>query len=154
MASRIVVSLRVKASPERAFAVFTGDIGAWWKPNRMFALTPRSPGVLAFEGEEGGRLVERLEGGKVYEVGRIEIWRPGEQLAFGWRQASFAPGQMTRVEVAFEPVGAETRITVTHSGWDSVPADHVAKHGFPEMVFMRRHGEWWGRLLDSLEAAL
>jgi hypothetical protein len=37
---------------------------------------------------------------------------------------------MTHVEVLFEPVGEETRITVTHTGWDSVPQDHVARHTF------------------------
>jgi uncharacterized protein YndB with AHSA1/START domain len=150
VASRVVVSLRVKASPERAFAVFTGEIGAWWKPNGLFAFTPRSPGVMAFEGEAGGRLVERLAGGKVFEVGRITAWEPGRRLAFGWRQAAFTPDQTTNVEVLFEPVGEETRITVTHTGWDSVPSEHVAKHHFPEVVFMRRHGEWWQELLAAV----
>jgi len=39
---------------------------------------------------------------------------------------------------------------VVHTGWDSVPREHVAKHGFPEMVFMQRHGEWWRELLDLM----
>jgi hypothetical protein len=33
-----------------------------------------------------------------------------------------------------------------------VPADHVAKHTFPETIFLRRHGEWWRELLESLRA--
>ena len=36
---------------------------------------------------------------------------------------------MTHVEVRFEAVGEETRVTVEHAGWDSVPAAHVARHG-------------------------
>jgi hypothetical protein len=31
---------------------------------------------------------------------------------------------------------AETRVTVEHRGWDSVPQEHVARHGFPDAVFL------------------
>lgn len=147
MPSRVVVALRVKATPERAFAVFTEEIGLWWKPNPMFAFTPRSPGVMAFE---DGRLVEKLPNGKVFEVGPVRAWEPGKRLVVGWRQAAFTPDMATEVEVTFEPVGEETRVTVVHSGWDSVPGEHVAKHGMAEMLFMRRHGEWWQSLLTRL----
>ncbi len=155
MASRVVVALRVQASPERAFQVFTEEIGLWWKPSAFFAFTPRSPGEMAFEADAAGRrLVERLANGKVFEVGRVSVWEPPSRLVVGWRQATFTPEQATEVEVRFEAVGDQTRITVTHTGWDSVPGEHVAKHGFPEVLFMRRHGEWWQALLAALEARL
>ncbi len=151
MTSRVIVSLRVAASPERAFEAFTRDVGLWWRPNALFRFTPRSPGVVSFEGGVGGRFVETLPGGKVFEIGRITVWEPGVRLVFGWRQATFTPDQHTEVEVRFEPVGAETRVTVEHRGWDSVPAEHVARHGFPDMLFLRRHGEWWNALLASFK---
>ncbi len=155
MSSKVLVALRIKASPQRVFEAFTADIGSWWRPNALFAFTPRSPGVLAFEGAgEGSRLVERLPGGKVFEIGPVRVWTPGERLVFGWRQASFAPGMDTEVEVRFEAVGPpeneETRVTVEHRGWDTVPIEHVARHHFPDGVFLRRHGEWWQALLTSL----
>lgn len=150
MASRVVVALRVKASPARAFEAFTAEIGQWWKPNDLFAFTPRDPGVLSFEGQD--RLIETRAGGKVFEVGRVSVWQPGERLVVGWRQATFTPEMATQVEVTFEPVGEhETRITVAHTGWDSVPQPHLAKHGFPETVFLARHGEWWRALLGALK---
>src|SRR5262249_59327662 len=31
--SRVLVGLRVRATPARAFEVFVRDIGAWWQPN-------------------------------------------------------------------------------------------------------------------------
>ena len=155
MSSRVLVALRVRATPERAFSVFTAQIGAWWRPNPLFAFTPRDPGVLSFEPGEGGRLIETLAGGTVFEIGRISVWDPPRRLVFGWRQATFAPGQDTRVEVRFEPAGEEeTRVSVEHTGWDSVPADHVARHGFPDAVFLRRHGEWWQVLLSACAARL
>jgi len=150
MGSRVLVSIRVKATPQRAFEAFTREIGLWWKPNGLFAFTPRSPGRMAFEGGVGGRLVEKLDNGIVFQIGEISDWKPGEFLAFGWRQASFKQDQSTRVEVSFEAVGQETRVTINHLGWDSVPPEHVARHGFPEGVFLRRHGEWWQGLLASL----
>lgn len=154
MSSRVLVALRVKAPPERAFEAFTADIGAWWRPNPIFAFTPSDPGVLSFEPGEGGRLIETLAGGKVFEIGKVHAWDPPDRLAFGWRQASFAPDQTTRVEVRFEAVGDETRVTVEHTGWDSVPAAHVARHGFPNTVFLQRHGQWWQSLLASYKQGL
>jgi uncharacterized protein YndB with AHSA1/START domain len=155
MSSKVLVALRIKAPPQRVFEAFTADIGAWWKPNALFSFTPRSPGVLAFEGAgegagQGRRLVERLPSGKVFEIGPVRVWDPGERLVFGWRQASFAPGMDTEVEVRFERVGDETRVTVEHRGWDTVPIEHVARHRFPDAVFLQRHAEWWRALLTSL----
>lgn len=153
MSSRILVALRVPASPERAFEAFTAEIGQWWRPNGLFQFTPRSPGVLTFEPGPEGRLVETLASGKVFEIGKIRAWEPPRRLVFGWRQASFAPGQDTEVEVTFEAVGEETRVTVQHVGWDGVPQTHVAKHGFPDAIFLRRHAEWWQVLLASFKMA-
>ena len=61
MASRVMIALRVRATPLRAFEAFTAEIGQWWKPNSLFAFTPRAPGVLSFEGQE--RLIETRDGG-------------------------------------------------------------------------------------------
>lgn len=151
MSSKIIVALRVPATPARAFQAFTEEIGLWWRASPMFPFTPRSPGTVAFEPGEGGRLIETLANGKVFEIGRIRVWSPGERLVFGWRQATFAPDQDTEVEVRFEAVGEETRVTVEHRGWDSVPQEHVARHGFPNPLFLRRHGEWWQALVGSLK---
>ena len=154
MSSRVLVALRIKATPARTFAAFTQEIGAWWRPNALFAFTPRACGVLSFEPGEGGRLIETRADGKVFEIGGIRVWAPPSRLVFGWRQASFAEGQDTEVEVRFEAVGDETRVTVEHTGWDSVPAGHVARHGFPNAVFLRRHGEWWRALLSACQASM
>ena len=154
MSSRVLVALRVAAAPRRAFDAFTQDIGRWWRPNALFQFTPRSPGVLSFEPGEGGRLIETLASGKIYEIGKISVWSPPRRLVFAWRQAAFAPGQETTVEVRFEAVGEETRVTVEHTGWDSVPASHVARHGFANDIFLKRHAEWWQALLASYKADL
>ena len=154
MSSRVLVSLRVKARPQHAFEVFTRDIGMWWQPNDLFRFTPRSPGRIALEAGEGGRFTETLANGKIFEIGRVTSWEPGRRLALTWRQATFAPGQVTHVDVLFEPVDGETRITVTHTGWDSVPQEHVARHTFPDAVFLHRHAQWWQQLLAACSVQL
>ena len=154
MTSAVLVSLRVAASPQRAFEAFTQEIGAWWRPNGLFQLTPRGDGELRFEGGEGGRLVTALPNGKEFEIGRITAWLPGERLAFTWRQATFAPDQLTHVEIRFEAVGEETRVTVEHCGWDAIPQEHAARHGFPLGVFQMRQAEHWRALLTAMAGRL
>jgi uncharacterized protein YndB with AHSA1/START domain len=140
MTSKVYVALRVKATPERAFAVFTGEIGAWWQPSGLFQTTPRAPGVLAFE---DGRLVETLANGKVFEIGKVTAWEPPSRLVFSWRQANFPPDLHTEVEVRFEAVGEETRVSVEHRGFHQVPAESAARHGFPDPALLARLAEFW-----------
>jgi uncharacterized protein YndB with AHSA1/START domain len=150
----VLVALRIAAPPERVFDAFVNDIALWWKPNELFRLTPRGDGALRFEGGEGGRLMTTLPNGKEFEIGKITTWEPPAKLSFTWRQATFAKGQLTHVEVLFEPVGEETRVSVTHKGWDSVPQEHVARHGFPERIFLQRQGEHWRALLGGLNGLI
>lgn len=154
MTSRVLVSVRVAADPEHAFAVFTEEIGKWWQPDFLFEITPRGDGRLSFEPGPAGRLITTLKNGKTFEIGRIKVWEPGARLVFSWRMANFRPEQSTEVEVRFEPVGAETRITVEHTAWDSIPREHVARHNLPDMVFHKRTGEWWQGSLRNLKAGL
>jgi uncharacterized protein YndB with AHSA1/START domain len=150
MSARILVALRIKATPERVFEAFTAEIGQWWRANPLFDFTPRSPGILAFEPGPEGCLVEILPNGRRFEIGRVRVWSPPTRLVVGWRQATFAPGVETEVEVRFEPAGGETRVTVEHRGWDAIPQDHVARHGFSNGIFLTRHGQWWRDLLAAL----
>lgn len=150
MTSAVIVSLRVQTTPERAFDVFTREIDAWWKPSGLFQITPRGDGRLRFEPGRDGRLVTRLASGKEFEIGRILVWAPGERLVFTWRQATFPPGLETEVEVRFEPTGEETRVTIEHRGWDRVPQDHAARHGFPLGIFQKHLAQQIHRCLLSL----
>jgi uncharacterized protein YndB with AHSA1/START domain len=154
MTSRVYVALRVKATPERAFAVFVAEIGDWWRPSGLFQTTPRAPGRLAFEPGQGGRLTETLANGKVFEIGRITAWEPPERLVFSWRQANFPPDLHTEVEVRFEAVGEETRVSVEHRGFDRVPAGSAARHGFPDPVLLARLAEYWQAQLRAIDARI
>jgi hypothetical protein len=67
MTAAVIASIRVDAKPLRAFEAFTEEIGEWWRPNPLFALTPGGDGHLRFGPGEGGRLVATLANGKEFE---------------------------------------------------------------------------------------
>jgi uncharacterized protein YndB with AHSA1/START domain len=154
MTSRVFVAMRVPADPARAFTAFTDDIALWWQPDDIFQITPRGDGRLAFEPGPGGRLFTTLANGGEFEIGRISVWEPGRRLVFTWRQASFAPDQATEVEVCFESVGDETRVSIEHRAWDTIPQGHVARHGFPQTVTLQHAARWWRASLGALKERL
>ena len=149
--SKVYVALRVPATPQCAFQAFVEEIGQWWRPNILFQTTPRL-GVLSFEPGPQGRLIETRAGGKAFEIGRIRAWEPPTRLVFSWRQASFPPDLHTEVEVRFEAVGEETRVSIEHRGFDRVPADSAARHRFPDEVLLMRLAEFWRGQIESVRA--
>ncbi|HEY1278519.1 MAG TPA: SRPBCC domain-containing protein [Acidimicrobiales bacterium] len=152
MTSRVLVALRIAAPPSRVFEAFTTEIGEWWRPNGLFQPTRRRAGRLCIEPGVDGRLLETHPDGAVDEIGRIRAWEPPVRLVFTWRPTSFAPSQETEVHVRFEPVNSVTRVVVEHFGWDGIPQEHAARHGFPLFVFQQRLAEWWRDLVESLAA--
>lgn len=152
--SRVLVALRIEAPPARVFEAFTDEIDRWWEPNGLFLFSQRGTGRLAFEPGPGGRLLETYDDGDVFEIGQIREWNPPVRLVFSWRQDTFAPDQETEVHVRFEPVDGGTRVVVEHFGWDAIPQEHAARHGFPLFIFQQRHAEWWQALLHSLERSV
>jgi uncharacterized protein YndB with AHSA1/START domain len=152
--SRVLVALRVEAPTERTFSAFTGEIGDWWRPNGLFRFTDRAGGRLAFEPDPPERLVEIGADGVRFEIGRVTVWDPPHRLVFGWRQSEFPADRSTEVSVRFDAVEQGTRVTVEHFGWDAIPQEHAARHGFPLTAFQQRLAEWWQVLLRSLDTRL
>jgi uncharacterized protein YndB with AHSA1/START domain len=154
--SRVLVALRVPVPAARAFAAFTEQIAEWWQPNGLFQFTEGRTGTLAFEPGPAGRLVETYPDGTSFVVGHIRAWEPPRRLVLGWRHASFAPDQETELHVRFDDVedpagtAVQTRVVVEHFGWDRIPPEHAARHGFPLATFQLRFAEWWQALLQAL----
>ena len=148
--SRVLVALRIAAPPARTFAAFTDEIGEWWRPNGLFRFTDRAGGRLAFEPDPPERLVEIGADGERFEIGPVREWDPPHRLVFGWRQDGFPDDRSTEVAVRFDEVDTGTRVTVEHFGWDAIPQEHAARHGFPLDAFQQRTAEWWQELLGSL----
>ena len=155
--SRVLVAVRVRASAERAFTAFTEQIGQWWQSSELFPITPGRTGSMMFETGANGRLVEKYADGTEFVIGDIRVWEPPHRFVVGWRQATFPAGQDTELHVSFTEVGSEpveTRVTVEHFGWDRIPPESAARHGFPLQVFQLRFAEWWQQQLHGYAATM
>jgi uncharacterized protein YndB with AHSA1/START domain len=145
----VSVSVTVHVPPDVAFEVFTTEIDRWWRRGIAYRVAGRRPGTLHLEGRLGGRIFEEYEGSGLHEVGRVTAWEPPARLAFEWRGANFAPGEVTYVEVAFRAVAAGTEVSLVHRGFAALRPDHPVRHGEGAVAFIRRLGLWWGQLLAS-----
>jgi uncharacterized protein YndB with AHSA1/START domain len=148
----VTVSVSVPVDPAAAFAIFTTEIDLWWRRGPKFRIAGRQPGALRFEPWLGGRFMEEYEspaGPQLFTKGTITAWQPPERFQFEWRGVNFAPGESTRVEVAFEATPVGTRVTVRHSGWAALRPDHPVRHGLQGAAFIRMNGLWWADLMTS-----
>lgn len=145
--NRVIVTTVVAVDPATAFAIFTDEIDAWWKPKVGGLFQRGRNGRVKFD---GGRLLEIYSQGEPFEIGRVLAWEPARCLVFEWRQEGFSAGERTEVEVRFEAASAGTRVTVEHRGWDALTADHAARHGYTGSAFTSMIGLRWGDALTAL----
>lgn len=104
--------------PEMAFRRFTTEIASWW-PMSSRPLGVSRSGTIVFEEEEGGRIFHRKKDGERRIWGTVEHWNPPEQVRFSFHPER-DPQEAQIVDVAFKPVEEGTRVTLVHSGWDSL----------------------------------
>jgi uncharacterized protein YndB with AHSA1/START domain len=156
-------SVSVAVEPALAFEIFTRDIDRWWLRGVKFRHAGRQRGFICMESGVGGRLFESVDGHEaaaladagqtrpyVIEVGQVSVWDPPQRLVFSWRNANYAPGEHTEVEVGFTATARGTLVTVTHRGLASLRPDHPARHGLESEAFIRMTGLWWGEQMSSL----
>jgi len=100
----------VDAAPDRAFEVFTEQVGQWWPLDRFGVF---GDGTVAFE---GGLLVER-SGDRQSIWGEVTEWAPPSMLAMTWHPG-YETDRATDIRVTFEAQGEQTLVTLVHSGWE------------------------------------
>lgn len=150
----VTVTTRVAVEPDEAFLIFTREIDAWWRRGPRFRVGFDRKSVMRIEPGVGGRLLEIYDelGDDVFEIGRVRVWEPGARLVFDWRAQNFLPGQITEVEIRFEPDSGGTRVTLEHRGWEAIPPEHPARHGLSGSAFSSMIGVFWSDLLLSARA--
>ena len=119
------------------------DSGGIAAPN--YRIVDRNPGVLKFEPDVGGRLIEAFDN-QVFTTGPITAWDSPQSLKFEWRGVNFVPGESTSVKVFFQSVPTGTRVTIHHTGWAGLRTGHPVRHGQP----VPAHGPPAGRLAHVL----
>ncbi|NTX03031.1 MULTISPECIES: SRPBCC domain-containing protein [Myxococcus] len=147
--ARVTTFLEVE--PGVAFTVFTEETNLWWRRGPRFRGSHAADSVVRFEGGAGGRLIEE-DGAGTFEIGRVLTWEPGARLCFEWRGRNFAPGELTQVDVRFEPSQGGTRVVLEHRGWEALRPDHPVRHGQDVPAFLAMMGMWWGGLATSLRS--
>jgi uncharacterized protein YndB with AHSA1/START domain len=121
----IVKSVRVRATLERAFAVFTTNVAKWWPPAYTIGTSPIKEVVI--EPRVGGRWFEIGEDGNECQWGNVLSWNPPKQLVLAWRIGmnwAFDPSLLTEIEVSFKDVGAgEIEVRIEHSKFENFGDD-------------------------------
>ncbi len=137
-------SVTVSVPVERAFEVFTAEIGTWW-PLRTHAVDTERSETVVMEGRVGGRLFERTAAGKEHAWGAIVAWEPPSRVTYSWHPGR---GEETaqEVEVTFMPEGDGTRVRIRHYGWENLG------DGLDEAVASYDKG-WDLVIADYVEAA-
>jgi uncharacterized protein YndB with AHSA1/START domain len=126
------VTIYVDVDPATAFAVFTDEIDAWYKRGPHTFSDPKRAVGIRFEPYVGGRLIEVHDraSGEGPTIACVEVWDPGRRLIF-------VDTRETEVEVTFEPVDGETKVTLEHRGLERLTphaAEHHARFGW-QLVF-------------------
>jgi uncharacterized protein YndB with AHSA1/START domain len=126
----LVKVVAVKAAPEKAFRRFTAEMAVWW-PLASHSVGGASSESVGMEPRVGGRIVERIRGGRECVWGTITAWDPPRRVAFTWHPGD-EPARAQDVEVLFAADGAGTRVQLTHSGFERLGKDaRMARRGYP-----------------------
>ena len=130
-------SIVVEAPPERAFAVFTEEIGSWWDPDHH--LLDSALAEMIFEPRVGGHVYDRGVDGSECRWARVLAYEPPERFVISWDinlqwKIETDVERTSEVEVRFVPEGeGRTRVELEHRHLD-------------------RHGEGWEQMRDSVAA--
>jgi uncharacterized protein YndB with AHSA1/START domain len=128
-------SIVVDAPVDRAFKVFTEDMGSWWPPDHH--LVEGELAEMVFEPRAGGHLYDRAVDGTECRWARILAYEPPTRVVFSWDiglswEIETDPARTSEVEVRFTPAGDDrTRVDLEHRN-------------------LERHGEGWEQMRDAV----
>jgi uncharacterized protein YndB with AHSA1/START domain len=125
----------VEAPIERAFSVFTDEIGSWWPPDHH--ILEAQLAEMVFEPREGGHVYDRGVDGSECRWARVLAYEPPTRAVISWDinpqwQLEADPDKTSEVEVLFIAEGPErTRVELEHRN-------------------LERHGDGWEAMRDAV----
>jgi uncharacterized protein YndB with AHSA1/START domain len=129
-------SVEVNLAPDRAFHLFTAEIGAWWDADKHILQAPLAE--MEFEPFVGGHIIDRGTDGSECRWARVLAYDPPHQVVFSWDiNVSVAdrdrpPHRCSEVEITFTALTEGlTRVQLTHRHLD-------------------RHGPGWETMRDAV----
>jgi uncharacterized protein YndB with AHSA1/START domain len=140
-------TLTVKATPEKAFRVFTRDFDRWWPRTHHLGDVPMAS--AAIEPRTGGRWYEVREDGSQCDWGEVLAWEPPGRLLLAWRISTewkADPSVGSEIEVLFTPLAdGQTRVEFEHRGLEGLGAG-------AEALRAQLDGDWVA-ILDAYGSA-
>lgn len=135
-------TLTLRATPEKAFRVFTQGIDRWWPRTHHIGEGELARAVI--EGRAGGRWYGIDDRGREEDWGEVLAWEPPRRLLLAWRiNAKFEcdPRVHTEVEVRFSDLG---------DGGCRVDFEHrdLAGLGAGALETAARMDGGWGHILE------
>jgi uncharacterized protein YndB with AHSA1/START domain len=141
----VVVTRKVKATRDEAFAAFVDRIGTWWPRDLTWA--GENLAEIAIEPQLNGRAFERTKDGSVRVWGTVLSLQRPEHIVIAWqikpdRSPEPSPATASRVDVRFVAIDpATTEVVIVHrdfarhgDGWQAYRATMGAKTGWPRLV--------------------
>ncbi len=128
-------SIVVDTPIDRAFAVFTADIGSWWPPEHHILQSPLAE--MVFEPRAGGHVYDRGVDGTECRWARVLVYEPPERVVISWDislqwQVEVNQDKTSEVEVRFVAEAPErTRVDLEHRNID-------------------RHGDGWEQMRGAV----
>jgi uncharacterized protein YndB with AHSA1/START domain len=128
-------SIVVAVPVDRAFAVFTDEIGSWWDPDHH--LLEGELAEMVFEPRVGGHVLDRGVDGSECRWARVLAYDPPDRFVISWDidprwQIETDPARTSEVEVRFVAEGPDrTRVELEHRNLD-------------------RHGDGWEQMRDAV----
>jgi uncharacterized protein YndB with AHSA1/START domain len=128
-------SIVVEVPIERAFTVFTQDIGSWWPPEHH--ILEGEVAEMVFEPRVGGHVYDRGVDGAECRWARVLAFDPPDRIVISWDiglqwRLETDTARTSEVEVRFVSEGPDrTRVALEHRNID-------------------RHGDGWEQMRDAV----
>ena len=139
--------LNLRATPQRAFDIFTNGIDRWWPRTHHIGKTPLKQVII--EPRTGGRWYSTHEDGSECPWGDVLCYEPPALLILAWRinaQFHYDQDLLTTVEVRFSAVSAsETRVDFEHRDLERFGDSETANKTRDSM------GGGWGQILTNFQ---
>jgi uncharacterized protein YndB with AHSA1/START domain len=131
----VQTSIVVEVPIERAFSVFTDEIGSWWNPEHH--ILDAELAEMVFEPRVGGHVYDRGVDGSECRWARVLAYEPPNRVVFSWDINT-----QWRLETDFERTSeVEVRFVAEEPDRTRVELEHRN---------LDRHGEGWERMRDAV----
>jgi uncharacterized protein YndB with AHSA1/START domain len=133
--SSVQTSIVVNAPIERAFTIFTEQMGSWWPPDMHILEAPLAE--MVFEPREGGRIYDVGTDGSECQWSRVLAYEPPTRVVISWDinlqwQIETDPARTSEVEIRFSGEDDNrTRVDLEHRNLD-------------------RHGDGWEGMRNAV----